>query len=49
MWEIKHFKSETEAMKWIDEHDVQWQCIFVENQPFSIEYKPLKIISFKED
>ena len=44
MWKIKHFKSKAEAEKWIEKHDVQWNQIFVENKPFSIEYKKLQQI-----
>jgi hypothetical protein len=49
MWQTKHFKSEADAMKWIAKRDIQWTRIFVENQVFSIEWKPLKVIEFSED
>ena len=44
MWKTKHFQSKAEAMKWINSHNIQWQQIFVENKPFSIEWRKLKPI-----
>jgi|GEM_PF-2314701 len=44
MWKTKNFKSEVEAMKWIENRSIQWKQIFVENQPFSIEWKKLQPI-----
>lgn len=41
MWKTKHFKSKAEAMKWIEARSIQWQQIFVNNKPYSIEYRKL--------
>ena len=43
-WQVKHFVSEKAAMDWINRRGCQWQRVFVANEPFSIEWRPLKEI-----
>lgn len=49
MWRTKNFRSEQEAMDWIESRDVQWNRIFVADVPFSIEWKPLRVLKFDEE
>lgn len=49
MWRTKNFYSEAAAMKWIDSRDVEWRRIFVANKAFSIEWRPLRVITFDDE
>lgn len=49
MWRTKNFDSEQEAMDWIESHEVQWHRVFVADRPFSIEWKPLRVIQFDDE
>lgn len=45
MWKVRHFRSSDAAMAFIATRNIQWERIFVENKPYSIIYKPIRVIS----
>jgi hypothetical protein len=48
-WQIKTFQSRENMKKFLDRkaHKIQWHEVFINNVPGAIEYRDLKIISFK--
>lgn len=43
MWETKHFKTFEQFNNWVEcnKNKYRIERIFVDNKPYSIEYKPL--------
>lgn len=46
MWTTKYFKTLAAMQAWIaaNQHRVQWTRIFVNNKPYALEYRKLRII-----
>ena len=46
MWQIKEFQTLEEMERFIRDNDIQYEQIFIDNVPYSIEYKYNRYISF---
>ncbi len=46
MWKVKKFKTKEACDLWLEKnaHKVQWEQIFVNNVPFALHYRLLRIV-----
>lgn len=46
MWQTRKFRTIEAGRKWLAKngHRIQWQEIFINNVPFAIEYRRLRVI-----
>ena len=49
MWQIKRFKTLEAGKAWIEAHGhkIQWNQVFIENVPFAVEYRKLRVIDIR--